>query len=129
MFLMDTSIRKGERAFYGDSIFPYGIARSGFFNKRESDELNNYGNTFQRLISGDLSPENEEESLFIEQVRAPETIQLYAAKLWHKYLEAVQKSKTRHGFIKSESKETIAASILASVEVDDDISSDLSDEL
>ena len=96
---MDTTIRKGERIFYGDNHFPRGIARSGHFSKRESMLLEQYGSTFQALIAGDLTPENEEEKLFVAQVSEQSEITLSSAKLWRKYQDALSKVKRHHSFI------------------------------
>ncbi|GAA5141846.1 DUF413 domain-containing protein [Thalassotalea piscium] len=116
---MDTTIRIGSRMFLGDITFSHGISRSGYFNKRESLDLEMYGLTLEGLYSGVLSPTNEEEQLFVDQVMVDEPSNVYAVKLWKKYLEAIQKSKRRHGFMASESKSSAPAPALAEVEMDD----------
>ncbi len=99
---METTIRKGNKPFYGDAIFSHGISRSGYFNKRESEELQEYGATFEALLSGALAPDNEEESAFIAGMKIQNESDLYAVKLWNKYLQSVIKSKCHHGFMLSE---------------------------
>ncbi len=101
---MDTAIRKGQRKFFGDAVFSHGIARSGFFNKRESVELEDYGHSFTGLLSGELSPINDEEASFIEAIKSASESELYAVRLWRKYLQSVEKTKVHHGFMQSESK-------------------------
>ncbi|MBU2869872.1 DUF413 domain-containing protein [Colwellia sp. E2M01] len=99
---METSIRVGVTPFYAESEFPFGLARSSYFNKRESLELTTYGTTFQNLQLGLLTPINAEEQQFIMDLNSPETSELYSVKLWQKYLNATQKSKVFHGFNFSE---------------------------
>ncbi|GHE83383.1 DUF413 domain-containing protein [Thalassotalea profundi] len=116
---MDTTIRIGSRLFLGDITFSHGISRSGYFNKRESHDLEMYGLTLEGLYSGVLTATNEEEQQFVEQVMQDEESSLYPVKLWKKYLAAVQKSKRRHGFMASESKSSAPAPAIAEVEMDD----------
>ena len=101
---MDTSICKGQNPFYGDTVFPHGISRSGYFNKRESEELQEYGATLEGLLSGALAAENEEEVAFIKAIESNTESTLYCAKLWKKYTDSVKKSKSHHGFLVSEAK-------------------------
>lgn len=101
---MQTKIRPGQSTFFGDSSFPHGISRSGYFNKRESDELAQYGKTFEALQHGKLLPENEEEIQFVAAMHTSDESHLYAARLWKKYLNAVDKSRTHHGFSMSNGK-------------------------
>lgn len=101
---MDTIIRKGKKMFLGNIVFPHGIARSGFFNKRESEELNDYGYAFESLLNGTLEPENEEEIAFIQAITTASESSLYAVKLWRKYTDSVNRCKRHHGFLRSESK-------------------------
>lgn len=116
---MDTTIRVGSRIFLGDVTFSHGISRSGYFNKRESMDLEMYGLTLESLYSGVLSPTNNEEQQFVDQVMVDEPSDLYPVKLWKKYLDAVHKSKRRHGFMASESKSSAPAPAIAEVEMDD----------
>jgi len=95
---METSIRAGAYPFYATDVFPRGLARSSYFNKRESDHLICFGQTLMALQSGQLTPINEEESQFIADINSEEESEMYAVKLWKKYLHATQKSKTFHGF-------------------------------
>ena len=101
---MKTSIRKGQSIFFGDHSFPHGISRSGYFNKRESEELALYGKTFEALQNGSLLPGNEEEVQFVGAMLPTDESHLYAARLWKKYLAAVEKSHSFHGFSKSNGK-------------------------
>lgn len=90
--------------FYGDSSFPHGLSRSGHFNKRESQELEQFGHTLLALSTGALTPENEEEQQFVDALNSNAESSLYAVKLWRKYLDAINKSKVRHGFAQSNAK-------------------------
>ncbi|WP_068547832.1 DUF413 domain-containing protein [Thalassotalea crassostreae] len=101
---MNTKIRKSNKRFYGDTMFARGLSRSGFFSKRESLELEEYGVTFVGLADGTLTPENEDEELFIREITANQPSQFYPAKLWQKYLNTLAKSKVHHGFAKSSGK-------------------------
>lgn len=95
---MKTSIRVGKSLFYGDNSFTYGLSRSGHFNKRESDELAMYGNTFEGLCDGSLSPINDEEIQFVNVMKDDIESDLYFVNLWKRYLVAVDKSRIHHGF-------------------------------
>ncbi len=101
---MNTSIRIGKSPFYGDQTFSHGLSRSGYFNKRESDELIQYGLTLSGLADGTLAPENEEEVQFVADLQSSEESSLYSVKLWKKYLKSVEKSRIHHGFAKSSAK-------------------------
>lgn len=116
---MQTKIRKGQRAFYGDSVFPHGIARSGYFNKREAEELELYGDTFEGLLSGRLLSQNREEKRFIANMGVEHT-DLYPVRLWQKYLNALAHIKRRHGFMISEARSR-GSVVTPDVEVEPDI--------
>ncbi len=107
---MKTSIRMGKSNFYGDSIFTYGLSRSGYFNMRESEELAKYGNTFEGLWDGSLSPINEEEKQFINAMKSADESELYSVYLWKKYLAALDKSRVHHGFSMSKGRAEDASS-------------------
>ncbi len=102
---MQTEIRKGKTLFYGEQVFPHGLSRSGYFNKRESMELEIYGATFAALTDGTLMPENEEEQQFALLINTNTPDAPYSVKLWQKYLNAVARSKIHHGFAKSSQKD------------------------
>ena len=101
---MKTSIRIGQQLFYGDNTFSHGISRSGYFNKRESEELALYGKTFESLCNGSLSPVNDEELEFVEAMNTSIESDLYSVILWKKYLTAIEKSRIHHGFSMSNGK-------------------------
>lgn len=101
---MFTTIRKGKSPFYGEQSFSYGLSRSGYFNRRESQELLEYGKTFQDLCTGALLPENEEELRFVHDMQTSDESSLYPVRLWKKYLDAVQKSRVHHSFSRSSGK-------------------------
>ncbi|WP_394176403.1 DUF413 domain-containing protein [Thalassotalea litorea] len=101
---MQTTIRKGKSPFYGEQSFVHGISRSGYFNRRESLELQEYGKTFQDLCDGVLEPDNEEELRFIHDMQRHDESSLYPVRLWKKYLAAVEKNKSFHSFSRSNGK-------------------------
>ncbi|WP_286234486.1 DUF413 domain-containing protein [Thalassotalea sediminis] len=119
---METSIRVGSKPFFGAEVFPCGLSRSGYFNKRESQELIEYGNTFAELQHGILSPINEEEFLFLIELNDTVESTLYPVKLWKKYLHAVQKSRTFHGFSPSSRFQAIS---LEEDSINDDLDMEL----
>jgi len=102
---MNTTIRRGKVCFYGDKVFPHGISRSSYFNRRESEELRLYGHTFEALLNGTIQPENEEETHFVEDMLSDDESSLYPVQLWRKYLTVIKQSKTHHGFAKSYGRE------------------------
>lgn len=83
---METAIRKGKAPFYASDVFPYGLSRSSYFNKRESQYLIDYGHTLSGLHKGILTPENAEEVEFIEALNTDCETSLYSVRLWKKYL-------------------------------------------
>lgn len=102
---MDTTIRKGRYAFHGDNIFPHGISRSGCFNRRECEELAIYGATLEGLFTDSLSPTNEEEKQFVDEISSPGENSLAAVILWKKYLAAVEQRSQFHGFSMSNGRQ------------------------
>jgi len=95
---METSIRAGAYPFLRNRCISKRASEKHYFNKRESDHLICFGQTLMALQSGQLTPINEEESQFIADINSEEESEMYAVKLWKKYLHATQKSKTFHGF-------------------------------
>ncbi|RYV01343.1 hypothetical protein SOPP22_13155 [Shewanella sp. OPT22] len=95
---MVTTIRVGVKPFYADSTFPHGLSRSGYFCKREAEELKIYGYSLEGLANGSLTPLNEEEALFIREINANSNCTLPLCKLWKKYLNAVTQSQLKYGF-------------------------------
>ncbi|WP_371187582.1 DUF413 domain-containing protein [Thalassotalea maritima] len=98
---MDTNIRKGKMMFYGDAMFSRGLSRSGYFNRREAMELEEYGHTFMALLDGSLTPNNDDEQRFVNEMQNSTVEAMYAVNLWRKYLDVIAKSKVYHGFAKS----------------------------
>ena len=98
---MNTTIRKGKTLFYGDHTFSHGLSRSGHFTLKEAEFLESYGHTLSALANEKLQPENDEEQLFVVQVNDEGESTLHAAKLWKKYLKAINKSKVGHSFSRS----------------------------
>ena len=98
---MNTTIRKGKTLFYGDHTFSHGLSRSGHFTLKEAEFLESYGHTLSALANETLQPENDEEQLFVVQVNDEGETTLHAAKLWKKYLKAINKSKVGHSFSRS----------------------------
>ena len=90
---MNTTIRKGKTLFYGDHTFSHGLSRSGHFTLKEAEFLESYGHTLSALANETLQPENDDEHLFVVQVNDEGESTLHAAKLWKKYLKAINKSK------------------------------------
>jgi hypothetical protein len=98
---MNTTIRKGKTLFYGDHTFSHGLSRSGHFTLKEAEFLESYGHTLSGLANATITPENEEEQIFVTQLNEEGESTLLAAKIWKKYLKAIEKSKVGHSFSKS----------------------------
>ncbi|QBY04277.1 hypothetical protein E2K93_07690 [Thalassotalea sp. HSM 43] len=111
---MDTQIRPGCRPFYDDINFSRGLARSGFFNKREVDTLHRYGATLQALVAGTLLPINDDEVDFIKALQQPLANLHAMAGLWRKYQAAV--SSTRRAYTVSTGGKRIELSYRYEVE-------------
>ncbi len=87
---METAIRKGFSPFYATDLFPAGLAHSNYFTESESEVLIQYGHTFSSLQSGKLTPVNEEEVEFLEELNSGLENTIYTVALWKKYLSIAE---------------------------------------
>ncbi|WP_143247478.1 DUF413 domain-containing protein [Agaribacterium haliotis] len=54
-----------SRKFYANDHYPYGLARSGDYNSKQSALLENCGQAYAELSSGKRKPVNDEEQRFV----------------------------------------------------------------
>lgn len=80
-------MRKSIR-FYDDVNFPKGFNRKGFTIK-EAAILDDYGLTMKALLNATLTPESEEEHLFLYGVRNEDSSASFFVHCWLKYINLI----------------------------------------
>lgn len=89
-------IRQGKTHFYDNVHFPRGFSKSGDFTLAEGDILTYFGHTLLGLENGQLSPENQAESDFLEVVRGKKEASSKLERTWMKYLTLSRSKKRFH---------------------------------
>ena len=72
-----------ERRFFDDKNYPRGFSRHGDYTIKESDTLEQYGQAFKALDSGERSPVTDEEKAFVA----------FFEKTWNKYRTRISSTK------------------------------------
>ncbi len=81
---------ESEKQFNDFQHFARGIRRSGEFSIRESALLESCGTAMMELHKGLREPADETERVFLEQLHSGEIITDPNAKVFSKYLRAIQ---------------------------------------
>lgn len=76
--------------FYGDAYFPYGLSRSGEFNRRQSELLECHGKAYEGLYQGLREPVNSEEQRFLAVCRGEVEAVSEHEKVWMLFLRKVE---------------------------------------
>ncbi len=80
--------------FFDNKHFARGFNRSGEFTISEAQMLENFGSAMMKLYQGEISPEDEEEQLFLRVMNDPESAEKSPyATCWKKYLNKTQPKK------------------------------------
>lgn len=79
------------KKFYGEEHFPYGISRSGEFNRNQAALLEEYGTAYQELHSGQREPCNDEERDFVLTCKGEKEAQTVHELAWARFCEKTQK--------------------------------------
>ncbi|RDV24456.1 hypothetical protein DXV75_13600 [Alteromonas aestuariivivens] len=79
-------IRVPVKPFIDRQHFPYGFRKSGDFSISEADLLTKYGKTLLALESGEMQPESDEESHFVDFIRGQHDAESNVEKAWAKYV-------------------------------------------
>jgi len=80
-----------DKKFYADKHFPYGISRSGEFNRQQAGLLEDHGQAYQALHSGDRSPVNDEEREFVAVCKGDKPAQTAHEIVWIRFCQKTQK--------------------------------------
>lgn len=86
------------KKFYGDPFFPYGISRSGEFNRQQSQLLQDHGAAYQALCQGKRVPADEEEKRFIEVCQGKADPVSEHEKVWLLFLKKTDKKNLVSAF-------------------------------
>ncbi len=82
------------KRFYADEHFPYGISRSGEFNRDQAKLLEDHGEAYQALHSGLRSPINDEERDFVAVCKGEKQARTEHEIAWMRFCEKTQKRRT-----------------------------------
>lgn len=81
--------------FFDNKHFARGFNRSGDFTINEAQILENYGKTMQGLYEGRLTPEDDDEYIFITDLkREGEGSSNKFTSCWKKYLSKTQRKRS-----------------------------------
>ena len=82
-----------KRPFNDFRNYPYGFSRSGDFSIRESDALTQYGVLISALLSGDYTPQNQEDDALLAAARGEQAPVSLVEKAWAKYQARIHRPK------------------------------------
>lgn len=71
--------------------FPYGLARSGEFNRQQVLLLEKHGKAYEALHMGQRAPANEEEAHFLAVCRGDVEPETEHERVWMRYCQKIQK--------------------------------------
>ncbi len=83
-----------NKKFHEEKHFPYGIARSGEFNKSQATLLETYGVAYQELHSGVRKPVNKEEIDFVSVCLGNKKANTQHEIAWMRYCQKIEERKT-----------------------------------
>ena len=78
-----------NQKFFDDTHFPRGFARSGYFTIKEAQLLESCGRTMKALFEGSMSPQDQEQQNFVEEINGRRAVESVNALCWLKYLEKI----------------------------------------
>ncbi|PJG86020.1 DUF413 domain-containing protein [Conservatibacter flavescens] len=103
---------KVDRRFFDDKNYPRGFSRHGDYTIRESETLEQYGQAFKALDSGERAPVTEEESAFVAFCRGEREPESFFEKTWHKYrslTSSIKRVYTLSGNVTADSADDFSA--------------------
>ncbi|MCZ4292523.1 DUF413 domain-containing protein [Vibrio sinaloensis] len=89
-------IRQGKTHFYDNVHFSRGFSKSGDFTLAEDELLTFYGKTLLGLESGELTPENQAESDFLDVIQGKKEPTTKLERTWMKYIKLARGKKRFH---------------------------------
>lgn len=81
------------RRFFDDKNYPRGFSRHGDYTIKESQVLEQYGQAFKELASGERAPKNQEEKAFVAFCKGERPAETFFEKTWHKYCSRISTNK------------------------------------
>ncbi|HDR1020912.1 TPA: DUF413 domain-containing protein [Pasteurella multocida] len=81
------------RRFFDDKNYPRGFSRHGDYTIKESQALEQYGQAFKALESGEREPVTQEEKDFVACCRGERQPETFLEKTWLKYRSRISTTK------------------------------------
>ena len=81
------------RRFFDDKNYPRGFSRHGDYKIKESQVLEQYGQAFKALDSGERKPTTKEEKEFVAFCRGERVPETFFEKTWNKYRTRINTTK------------------------------------
>ena len=81
------------RRFFDDKNYPRGFSRHGDYTIKESQVLEQYGQAFKALDSGERKPATKEEKEFVAFCRGERAPETFFEKTWNKYRTRINTTK------------------------------------
>ncbi|AAK03886.1 TPA: DUF413 domain-containing protein [Pasteurella multocida] len=81
------------RRFFDDKNYPRGFSRHGDYTIKESQVLEQYGQAFKALESGEREPVTKEEKNFVAFCRGERPAETFFEKTWSKYRARISTTK------------------------------------
>ncbi len=82
-----------ERRFFDDKNYPRGFSRHGDYTIKESQALEQYGQAFKALDSGERKPVTAEERAFVAFCKGERPAETFLEKTWDKYRSHISTTK------------------------------------
>ena len=82
-----------ERRFFDDKNYPRGFSRHGDYTIKESQALEQYGQAFKALDSGERKPVTAEEKAFVAFCQGERPAETFLEKTWDKYRSRISSTK------------------------------------
>ncbi len=82
-----------ERRFFDDKNYPRGFSRHGDYTIKESQALEQYGQAFKALDSGERKPVTAEEKAFVAFCKGERPAETFLEKTWDKYRSHISTAK------------------------------------
>lgn len=82
-----------DRRFFDDKNYPRGFSRHGDYTIKESQVLEQYGQAFKALDSGERKAVTKEEKDFVKFCKGEKPAETFFEKTWHKYRTHINTTK------------------------------------
>ena len=82
-----------ERRFFDEKNYPRGFSSHGDYTIKESQALEQYGQAFKALDSGERKPVTAEERAFVAFCKGERPAETFLEKTWDKYRSHISTTK------------------------------------